>query len=164
MRGILTSNMPTSSSSVTLDASFVIGLCANEPEKGVKAQTELNQRIADGSVLHAPHLLLMEAVFVLCGKLRAGTLTQPQHSQANASLHALASVIQFPDGGDITLLLRADQMQQGYGCSHSADCFYIALAEQLAAAGSSELLTFDAGQQKQAAAVSPNVKVTLLTA
>ena len=149
---------------VTLDASFVIGICANEPNKVVKAQAELSQRIANGETIHAPHLLLMEAVFVLCGKQQAGTLTQTQHSQALASLQNLASTLVFPSGGDIVLLIRAEQMRQGYGCSHSADCFYLALAEQLAASGPSELLTFDAGQQKQAAAVSPNVTVTLLTA
>jgi len=149
--------------SVTLDASFVIGLCAKEPGKYGKAQVELRQRVSSGCSLFAPHLLVMEAAFVLCGKLQGGTLTLTEHSAALANLHATLARINFLPNGDGALLARAEQLRQGYGCSRSADGFYIALAESLAATGPSELLTFDVGQQKQAIAHAPTVTVTLLT-
>jgi predicted nucleic acid-binding protein len=155
---------PTAPHAATLDASFVIGLCAREPGKYAKAQAELGRRIAAGCSLHAPHLLIMEACHVLCKKQDAGETTPQEHAAALVSLQTLSSLIIFPLRGDAQLLARAEQMRGGYGCSRSADSFYLALAEQLAACGSSELLTFDAGQQRQAAAVAPGVTVTLLTA
>ncbi len=147
---------------VTLDASFVIGLCAREPTKYVKAQLELSRRIANGCPLHAPHLMIMETSFVLCGKQQSGELTQDEHAAAVVNLQLLSAAIDFPTGGDAALLTRAEQIRRGYGCSRSADCFYIALAEQMAASGPSELLTFDVGQHRQAAAVSSGIVVTLL--
>ncbi len=105
----------------------------------------------------------MEAAFVLCRKLQAGTLTAAEHAVAVINLQSLATLITFPVGGDTALLDRAEQMRQGYGCSRSADCFYLALAEHLAVSQPSGLLTFDMGQQTQAAAVAPTVVVTLLT-
>ncbi len=155
-------NLLTAPHPVILDASFVIGICAREPKKYVSAQTELGLRIAKGCPLHAPHLLIMEAAYVLCGKQQSGELTQAEHTAAVANLGLLSTTIVFPKEGDTALLARAEQIRQGYGCSRSADCFYIALAEQLALSGISELITFDAGQEKQAAA-SPGVTVTLLT-
>lgn len=154
---------PSGPHCVTLDASFVIGLCAKESDKYPAAQAALRQRVATGCTLHAPHLLVMEASFVLCGKLQTGTLTPAEHAIAVANLQSVAALIVFPVGGDAALLSRAEQMRQGYGCSRSADCFYVALAERLAASQSSELMTFDTGQQSQAAAVAPTVVVTLLT-
>lgn len=158
MTSLLTAPHP-----VILDASFVIGICAREPKKYVLAQTELGLRTANGCPLHAPHLLIMEAVYVLCGKQQSGELTQAEHTTAIANLSLLSTTIIFPDKGDVSLLARAEQLRQGYGCSRSADCFYITLAEQLALTGTSEIVTFDAGQQRQAAA-SPGITVTLLTA
>ena len=146
---------------VILDASFVIGVCAREPKKYALAQAELSMRITDGCPLHAPHLLIMEATYVLCGKQQSGELTQSEHTAAVANLGLLSTTIIFPEKGDMSLLVRAEQLREGYGCSRSADCFYIALAEHLALSGTSELITFDAGQQRQTAA-SPGVVVTLL--
>ena len=65
--------------------------------------------------------------------------------------------------GDSSLLTRAEQICQGYGCSRSADTFYIALAEQLAHQGTTELITFDVDQSKMAAAFAPIVSVRLLS-
>lgn len=149
--------------SVTLDASFVIGLCAREPGKYPKAQAALQQRVVDGCSLHAPHLLVMETAYVLCGKQQAAVITPAEYAAAVANLQTVLTIVEFPAGGDVALYARAEQMRQGYGCSRSADGFYIALAENLAASGPSELLTFDAGQQSQAASVAPIVTVTLLT-
>lgn len=149
--------------SVTLDASFVIGLCAQEPSKYSKAQAALRQRIVAGCTFHAPHLLVMEAAYVLCGKQQSAALTPAEYTAAVVNLQSVLARLRFPAGGDVTLFARAEQIRQGYGCSRSADGFYIALAERLAASGPSELLTFDVGQQSQAASVAPIVIVTLLT-
>jgi len=148
--------------SVTLDASFVIGLCAKEPGKYPTALAALRQRILAGYTLHAPHLLVMEVVYVLCNKLQSATLTPTEHLTALANLHSLVTMLIFPASGDAVLISRAEQIRQGYGCSRSADSFYIALAELLAIAGPSELLTFDRGQQMHAA-LPPGVTVILLT-
>ncbi len=155
----MASNQPAS---VTLDASFVIGLCAKEPSKYAKAQAELRQRVSSGCSFFAPHLLVMESAFVLCGKLQNGTLAVVEHSVALANRHTMLARIIFLPSGDASLLLRAEQLRHSYGCSHSADGFYIALAEHLATIGPSELLTFDTGQQKQAMAHAPTVTTTLL--
>lgn len=151
------------SESVTLDASFVIGLCAKEPGKYPKAQLELQQRIINGCLLYAPHLIVMEATYVLCGKMQNGTRTSAEYSVSLANLQTTLAKVTFSPQGDVALIARAEQIRQGYGCSRSAGSFYLALAESLSATGTSELLTFDAGQHKQAAAVASAVTVTLLT-
>lgn len=148
--------------SVILDASFVSGLCDKEPSKFREAQELLRMRVEAGCTLHAPHLLVMECSYVLCRKLYAGTLTAAEHAAAVANFQSMAQIINFPGGGDAALSDRAELMRSGYGCSRSADSFYIALAESLAAQQISEILTFDIGQQRQATAVAPSVIVTLL--
>src|SRR5271166_3204870 len=52
--------------------------------------------------------------------------------------------------------------RSGYGCSRSADGIYIALAEDLTARGTAELVTFDTGMPNQVAANAPAVTVRLL--
>ncbi len=113
----------------TLDASFVVGICAKAPDKYLKAQAELSRRISEGCPLHAPHLLIMEATYVLCGKQKNNELTEAEHGVAVSNLQMLASSLIFPADSDASLLLRAEQIRRGYGCSRSADCFYLALAE-----------------------------------
>lgn len=67
-----------------------------------------------------------------------------------------------PPGGDISLIDRAKEIQSGYGCSRSADCLYIAFAEELAKTGAAELLTFDKGAVNQVAKHAPTITVNLL--
>jgi predicted nucleic acid-binding protein len=69
-----------------------------------------------------------------------------------------------PPGGDAAPAYRAEQIRGSYGCSRSADGLYIALAEKLAQANLTELVTFDAGMQQQSAVAAPNVTVRLLVA
>ena len=59
-------------------------------------------------------------------------------------------------------MLRAEQIRSGYGCSHSADGLYIALAEQLGRSQPTTLLTLDAGLSKQAARNAATVIVDLI--
>lgn len=57
---------------------------------------------------------------------------------------------------------RAVEICQSYGCSHSSDSLYIALAEELAKTQTVELLTFDKGMIDQAAKNAPTVTIKIL--
>ena len=63
---------------------------------------------------------------------------------------------------DATLIKRAFEIQQSYGCSRSADSIYIALAEHLAKTRTVEIVTFDGGLVNQAAKNAPTVKINVL--
>lgn len=103
----------------------------------------------------------MESLYALCRQLQDGIIIPAAHASAIANLRAFLLMLQPSPVSDADLLVRAEQLRAGYGCSRSADGMYIALAERLAGVGPTELLTFDAGQAKQAAAV-PSVTVRLL--
>ena len=147
---------------VVVDASFVVALCAKEPGRFAQALEAVTARTAAGCKLYAPHLLAMEALYALCKKQVAGTLTAAEYPEAVGNLELAWEDIQPPLAGDASLIAAAERIREGYGCSRSADSMYIALAEQLAESGSVELLTFDAAQARQAAAAAPSVTVTLL--
>src|SRR5579883_1849431 len=72
-----------------IDASALIGLCAREPGKYPKVQIALQQYSASGVLLYAPHLIVMEALFVLCNKLQDGVLTSAEHATALSNLQAM---------------------------------------------------------------------------
>lgn len=145
------------------DASLLVGLCAREPGRYLVALTALQEYVVRGYDLYAPSLVVMETVYVLCRKLQDSVLTEPEHATALTNLQALLTMIKPPPKSDVSLISRAEQIRQGYGCTRSADSMYIALAELLTALGPTELCTFDAGQQKQAAAMAPSVAVHLLS-
>ena len=67
-----------------------------------------------------------------------------------------------PPSGDAALVQRAREIQNGYSCLHSADCLYLALAEELAANGTAEFVTFDKRVVNVAAKNAPTVTVQLL--
>jgi predicted nucleic acid-binding protein len=71
-------------------------------------------------------------------------------------------MIRMPSGGDASLLVRAEEVRSGYGCSRSTDGLYIALAEELARQCPVEILTLDEGYINQVANNAPSVKVNLL--
>jgi predicted nucleic acid-binding protein len=147
---------------VTIDASFLIALCAREPDKYPKAYSQLGQYVHAGCQFFAPGVLVAEVLFVLCRKLMDGSLTPTEHAQAVQSLVVYLRAIAPPPRGDAALAARAEQLRGTYGCSHSADGLYLALAEELATLGTAELVTFDVGLQKQAAKHAPTVAVRLL--
>jgi len=64
--------------------------------------------------------------------------------------------------GDIGFIRHNEEIRQGYSCLHSADAFYIALAEELAKSGPAEFLTFDKRVVNVVATNAPTVKVNLL--
>jgi len=67
-----------------------------------------------------------------------------------------------PPTGDKSLIERAEEIRGAFGCSRSADGIYLALAEELNAAMSTELVTFDAGMLNQAARSSLRMLVVVL--
>jgi len=140
----------------------VIALCAREPDKLEVVRAALRLRSAWGCSFHAPHCLVMEALYVLCNKAQQAALTEADYAKTIRALGRASSRILFPPDGDASLILDAERIREGYGCSRSADSLYIALAERLAASGPAELLTFDVGQVSHAATAAPTVKVALL--
>jgi len=152
----------SSPASVVVDASFLIALSAKEPGREARAHAHLAAYGAGGSQLYAPGVLVAECLYVLCKKLEAGLLTASQHHQAVLSLETYAGTIASPPGGEGPLVLRAEQLRGSYSCRRSADSLYLALAEALAASGTVELVTFDAGIQNQAAAARLVIAVRVL--
>lgn len=146
-----------------IDASALIGFCATEPDKYAKVHAALQQYQVDGTILYAPHLIVMEALFVLCKKLQEGILAATDHALTLASLQSMLSVMLHTPNGDASLIARAETFRSGYGCSRSADTLYLALAEELSKQGQVELLTFDTGQEAMAVQYLPQITVQLLT-
>jgi predicted nucleic acid-binding protein len=153
-----TSNPPC----LTIDANVLIALCSKEVDKYTVALRELRGCAAAGYQFYAPGVVIAESLFILCRKLGDKSLSARDHAAAVADLCTYMGIILPPPNGDASLVPRAEQIRQGYGCSRSADGLYIALAEALAASGTSELLTFDGGMENQAKAGAPSVKVRLL--
>ena len=108
-------------------------------------------------------MILAEFLFALCRKLQDGIIDANSHKKALEDFNSsFLPAILPPPNGDASLLLRAEEVRSGYGCSRSTDGFYIALAEAFVANGTAELLTFDVGMVNQVAKNAPGVKVSLL--
>lgn len=148
---------------VVMDASTMIALCAQEPGRYAVATAEINNYAQAGALFYAPNVIVSESQYALCRRFTIGLLTQAEHMQAVQSLNARMQGVLPPPNGERSLLLRAEQLRDGYGCSRSADSLYIALAEELAQRGQTRLLTFDQGLPNQAARNAPTVSVHLLT-
>jgi predicted nucleic acid-binding protein len=155
-------NLTSETRNVVIDASVLVALCAQEPGRCALADAALEQRDAAGCTVYAPHLIVMETLYVLCNKHIGGELSADEYASAVANLRSSLAAVKFLPEGDAALIARAERIRHGYGCSRSADSLYLALTELLAVTGRAELLTFDAGQRKQAAAVAPSVTVILL--
>lgn len=147
---------------VVLNANVLIALCAQEQDKFSLAETAFSHYFLQGWLVYAPGVLLAETLYVLCGKLQSGALTPATHAFALNLLQNYLTDISPPPSGDFSLAARAEAIRQSYGCSRSADGIYIALAEELAQHGPTELLTFDQGMVNQAAKNAPTVKINLL--
>lgn len=145
-----------------VDASFVVALCAKEFNKYATAKAKLQQCAIDGCELFAPGLLINEVMFALCNKRQSSSISQHEYIQAVQSFVALMRSINPPLLGDPSLISRADQIRGIMGCSHTADAFYLALAEQLQSDRATTVVTFDVGMESQAKANAANVQVDLL--
>jgi predicted nucleic acid-binding protein len=145
-----------------VDASFVVGLCAKEANKHATAKAKLAQCAVDGAELFAPGLLVNEVMYALCNQRQSNVLGHQEYVLAMQSFIALMRNINPPPLGDASLITRADQILNSMGCSHTADSFYLALAEQLQASRTTTVVTFDEGMDAHAKATAATVQVELL--
>lgn len=145
--------MATSSSPTVavLDASAAVAYAAREPGRFGHLTTDLATNEAAGRPSYAPGLIVGEALYVLCKKLARGQLDATTHAAAVSDLVDLMQGVRQPPGGDVGLIAPAARLAAGYTCAKSNDSVYLALAEQLVAAGEVvEVVTFDDDQAKRA--------------
>ena len=152
----------TSPSAVVIDANVVIAICAREQAKLNTAKAAVADYTAKGWFFYAPGAIVNEVLFVLCFQQQNGLLTPAAHRKAVENFRDQMRGILPPPTGEAALIIRAEEIRGGYSCRRSADGIYIALAEELAQSGTTELLAFDADLPKQAARNAPTVKVNLL--
>jgi len=152
---------PSSPGAVVIDVNVLLAICTKETKQST-AEAALADYAAKNWTLYAPAAILMEFMFIACQKLTGGALSQADYDKAVEYFSNYMSVILPPPSGEAALIRRTKEIQSGYGCSRSTDCFYIALAEELGASGPTELLTFDRGIVNQVAKNAPTVKVNLL--
>lgn len=155
--------LPNKLACVVMDANIMIALCAKEPLRFVALTAEVENYARAGSLFYAPNIIVGESLYALRRKLTDGVLSATEHAQAVQSLRVRMTAILPPPRGEASLILRADQICDGYGCSRSADALYIALAEELSQTYTTRLLTFDQGLPKQATHHAPLVTIHLLT-
>ena len=158
----MASGSTTSPTSVVIDASVVIALCAKEPDKLANAATKMKEYVNNGCVFYAPGTVIAECLYVFCKKLSAGKLTAAEHSSAVLNLITMMGQILPPPTGDKTLVKRAEEIRGSLACTRSADGIYLALAEELHKAASTEVVTFDGAMKAQATACSLSPQVVVL--
>jgi predicted nucleic acid-binding protein len=141
------------------DANIFIALCAKEP-KQLTAEKALESYANDGWEFYAPNIIVAEVLYILCQKHQNGTLTEKAYKEAVENFQDQMKAVTTVS--EATLIKRAFEIQQSYGCSRSADSIYIALAEHLAKSQPVEIVTFDGGLVNQAAKNAPTVKVNVL--
>jgi len=159
----MVSSLPSNPGALVIDANVAIALAAKETDKELKALAELVRYAQLGYVWYAPGVIIAETLYILCGKRQRGELSVADYATAIAGFHTTMTTISPPPNGDRSLIARAEQIADSYGCSRSADGIYIALAEELSQTRSTVLLTFDQGMTNQAARNAPTVVIQVLT-
>ena len=154
---------PNRTGTVVIDANVMIAICAKEATKETNARTALAHYASLDFAFYAPGVAIAETLYILCQQQQAGLLSVTEHAQAVQDFDAFMTQVLPAPNGDATLIAHAERFRIGYGCSRSADGLYLALAEQLAQAVSTTLLTFDVALRSQAALTAPTVTVHLLT-
>ncbi len=152
------------SRAVVIDANVLIAICAKEKDKHTEAEAALKDYAASGWVFYAPNVIVAEVLYVLCNKLQNGVLSATAYEDAIQDFQDQMTVIFLSPQGETSLITRAKEIQNSYGCSRQSDSIYIALAEELLNLGATELLTFDRDIINQVAKNAPSVKVNLLPA
>lgn len=152
----------TNAGAVIIDANVLVAICAKEPGEPT-ARAALAAYAAKNWAFYAPGAILTEVLFILCRKLDSGEIDAAKHKKAVEDFNDYMSAILPSPQGDIRFLLRTEEVRSGYSCLHSADAFYLALAEDLAKTCPVEFLTFDKRVVNVAANNVPTVKVNLLT-
>ncbi|HSK72513.1 MAG TPA: type II toxin-antitoxin system VapC family toxin [Pyrinomonadaceae bacterium] len=141
------------------DANIIISVCSKEPTAAT-VKNVLKTRANNGWEFYAPNIIVAEVLYIFCRKLQNNLLTPRSYEEAIENFQDQMKVIQTP--ADAQYIKRAKEIQNGYGCSRSADSLYLALAEDLAKTRTVELLTFDKGMINQAAKNAPTVTVKVL--
>src|SRR5437764_8407270 len=136
---------------VVVDANVAVAIVSKESARESKASSELSAYSSKGFSFYAPGAIISETLFVLCRKHADGFLPAADYAQAVIDFELLMAQILPPPNGDASLISRAAAIADGYGCSRTADALYIALAEELGASMSADLVTFDADLPNQAA-------------
>ncbi len=147
---------------VVLDASVVVALTAKEADTGAKATAELARYSAAGHEFFAPGVIIGEVLYVLCGKLKDGSLSTVDYGQAVQDFADLMGRVSCPHDNTVALILRAEAIRGSYTCRRSTDSIYVAVAENLAQTRTTVLLTLDAEMLKQVKNCAPNVIVQQL--
>jgi predicted nucleic acid-binding protein len=148
---------------VVPDANVLIALCAKEIDKLQTAEIAFEDYGNQGYEFFAPSVLVAEVIFILCQKLAGGFLSQLEYDEAIDVFTDYLKGIALSPNGEASLLKRAVEIREGYGCSRSSDGLYIALAEELCKTYDTEIVTFDKGFINQVAKNAPTVKVKFLT-
>ena len=146
---------------VVVDANIAIAICANEAG-AVNASIAIDHYAKLKAEFFAPGAIIVETLYVLCGKLRDGILTGAEHSRAIQDFALFMRLVRSTPNGDGALVLRAEAVRGSYSCRRTSDGIYIALAEELASYRPTTLLTFDENMVKQTARTSPSVSVHLI--
>lgn len=144
-----------------IDASVLVSIAAKETKTHLIAENAFKIYSQNGWEFFAPNVIVSEVIFALCQKLAAGILTEVEHEKAIEYFLNYMTIISMPDD-ETTLIKRAVEIRETYGCSRSSDSLYIALAEDLAKTRTAELLTFDKGMINQAAKNAPTIRVKVL--
>ena len=144
------------------DANVLIALCAKEADKLKTAETAFEDYTAQGYEFFAPSVLVAEVLYVLCQKFANGLLSQIEYDKAIDVFSDYLKGIVLTPNGEASLLKRAVEIRESYGCSRSSDALYIALAEEIGGTYDTEIVTFDKGFINQAAKNAPTVKINLL--
>ncbi len=89
-------------------------------------------------------------------------MTAQEHEKAVGYFTDLMTAVLPPENGEASLIKRAEEIRESYGCSRASDSLYISLSEELTKTRTTEILTFDKGFVNQAAKNAPTVQVNLL--
>jgi predicted nucleic acid-binding protein len=154
-------NPTTNSDAAIVDARILVAMVSKEIGTYLIAEAAFDNYANNGWEFFAPNVVASEVLFALCQKFAAGILTLTEYEQAIDAFLVLMNNIST-DNDDKSLVKRAVEIRENYGCSRSSDSLYIALAEDLAKTRKVELLTFDKGMVNQAAKNAPTVLVKIL--
>ena len=159
----MASSPPNNPGALVIDANITIALAAKETDRRAKALSEMLRCAEQGFSWYAPGVIVAETLYILCGKKQRGELSPADYATAVLGFQTTMTSIHPPPNGDRTLIARAEQIGNDYGCSRSADGLYIALAEELSQTRQTVLLTFDQATPNQAARNAPTVTIQVLT-
>lgn len=153
---------PTSNpNAAVVDASLIVAIASKEAGTYLTAKNTFDSYAQSGWEFFAPHTIVGEVLFALCQKFATGVLTKSEYEQAIESFLDYMTFVEPPDD-ETSLVKRAVEIRETYGCSRSSDSLYLALAEDLAKTRTVELLTFDKGMINQSAKNAPTVTVKVL--